>query len=815
MHKILFCLLFFAHTLLFSQVHINGVVKDAKSGKPIPFATIKTNNSSYALSSIEGKFVIHCTSNPSDLSLTIAHLKYHSKVVKVTSVDIEKIEITLEAKEEISDGAKIDITDNNAIRVIKETLVRKKKNNPQKALKGYSYKSYNKLKITADNQTLLKTPDTTNVDIEHLFNQTHSFLSEKISHHQFKKNIGEKETVLATRMTGFKEPIHTLLGIKIQSNSLYNEEYTIFNNTYIGPLSKNAQKNYYYKILDTIQTKNPAYVLWFQPKKSKNYANLEGVLFIDKETFAIQKAIIELKGELDVMAIHDFNHFPKENIWFPTHQEITIRQGSRRHKVSLFGGQISVGRLGNSSKDKSKDPNFLNSSTDLIDIELNSKQDIKRDQAFIQIDPKANNRDESYWKTYRTSAITQKDINSFPAVDSIVKAQNIGRRIDVIQNFNKGYYPIGFFNFDLTYPIKYNNYEGFRLGLGGVTNTKFSKRFRIEGYGVYGFNDAKYKYGLGGGVLLNKSRGSWLNVNYTDDIKEVGSFLYLTDRRVYSLFEPRLVNIDFYYKHKTWRTSLQHQIFPKLLSETQLSVSTINQTNSYRYLNNGNSFSEYKIAEATVALRWSPFSKFLKTPNQYKEIHEGYPKITAQYTQSIKGVYKSNFVYSKIGIKAEYAINRINQSKTSFLFEGDIASGDIPLSHLFHAYPNAPTREVILQRFSVAGRRTFETMYFGEFFSNKLATLQIKHRIKPVKITSWFAPELVFISRYAIGDINNQDKHQGVTFSSLRHGYQESGLELNKLFAGFGLSFAYRYGAYHLPKFDDNISFKFTFYLKL
>ncbi len=787
---------------------------DANSGQPIPFATVTTNSNTHALSSAEGKFTIQCTTSTL-ITLTLKHPKYQSKSIETSTKGVEKIEITLQPKEQITGTTKLDLIDTSAMRVINEVFRKKKQNNPQKALSGYNYTSYNKLKITADNQTQLRTPDTTNVDIEHLFNQTHSFLSEKISEHRFKKNVGEKENVLATRMTGFKEPIHTILGITIQSNSLYNEEYTIFDNTYIGPLAKNALKNYHYRIVDTVLKKRPAYVVLFQPRKSKNYANLEGVLYIDKESFAIQKAVIELKGELDVMAIHEFKYFTEEKIWFPTHQEITIRQGNRRHKVGLFGGQISVGRLGGSEKDDTIDINFLNSSTDLFDIELNKKQNIKQDQAFIQIDPKANIREESYWNKYRTSAITQKDINSFKAVDSIVKEQNIGRKIDVIQNFNKGYYPIGFFNFDLTYPIKYNNYEGFRLGLGGVTNTKLSKNFRLEGYLVYGFNDDKYKYGLGGGFLFNKNKGSWINVNYTDDIKEVGSFLYLTDRRVYSLFEPRLVNIDFYYKHRTWSTSIQHQIFPKLLSETQFSVSNIDQTNAYQYLNNGQSFSQYKTAEATIALRWSPFSKFLKTPNQFKEIHEGYPKITAQYTQGLKGIFKSNFTYSKIGIKAEYCINRINQSKTSLLFEGDLASGDIPLSHLYHAYPNAPTKDVILQRFSVAGRRTFETMYFGEFFSNKLATLQIKHRIKPVKITSWFTPEVVFISRYAIGDITNLENHQQVSFSSLKHGYQESGFELNKLFAGFGLSFAYRYGAYNLPKFEDNISFKFTFYLKL
>jgi hypothetical protein len=41
--------------------------------------------------------------------------------------------------------------------------------------------------------------------------------------------------------------------------------------------------------------------------------------------------------------------------------------------------------------------------------------------------------------------------------------------------------------------------------------------------------------------------------------------------------------------------------------------------------------------------------------------------------------------------------------------------------------------------------------------------------------------------------------------------YSESGFEINKLLFGFGLSFAYRYGGYHLPVWEDNFAFKFTF----
>lgn len=813
MQNKLFWLVLLMPMALLSQISIIGKVKDVDTNKPLPFATVTTGNNEYALTSSTGEFIVRCNALPTEI--TISYLGYHTKTLTISTKDIVKIEVTLSPQKEDLETVKLDIPGSIAANIIKEAIRRKDNNNPKKALKSFKYKSYNKFKITEDNQATFDNPDTTKVDIEHLFNDAHSFLSEKVSTHQFKQNRGEHEIVKATRMSGFEKPIYSVLGIKVQSNSLYEEDYTVFNNKYAGPLSNRAIKNYYYKVLDTIQGERPAFVILFQPRRARKIAGLEGILYLDMETLAIQKAIAELRGELNVMVKHDFNFFEEEKIWFPTHQEITIKPGIGKQKVSLFGGKITVGRLSNDQKSYTGNNDFLISKTDLFDIVLNTKEPLPLKLATIEIDPKATTRDESYWSSYRTTAITERDLRSFPVVDSIVQAQNIERRINIIQNFNAGYFPVSFFDFDLTYPIKFNNFEGFRIGIGGITNEKFSERFRLEGYLVYGFLDKTFKYGLGVGALLNKKTSSWLNLNYYDDLKEVGSFLYLTDRRVYSLFEPRLVNIDFYYKHRTWSTSLQHRISPKLLSETQISLSNIAQTGGYTYINDGNEFSSYKILESSAAIQWSPFSEFLRTPEGYKEIKDGYPKITAQYTQGFKGLLNSNFNYSKFGIKTEYIVNRLNLSKTSLLLEADISSGNIPLTHLFHAYPNAPTKETIFQRFSVAGRRSFETMFFSEFFSDRLATLQIAHQLRPFKITRKFKPELILISKYAIGDVSNRDNHQGVDFNSLEHVYQESGFELNKLFAGFGLSFAYRYGAYHLPNFADNLSFKFTFYLKL
>jgi hypothetical protein len=96
-----------------------------------------------------------------------------------------------------------------------------------------------------------------------------------------------------------------------------------------------------------------------------------------------------------------------------------------------------------------------------------------------------------------------------------------------------------------------------------------------------------------------------------------------------------------------------------------------------------------------------------------------------------------------------------------------------------------------------------------------LATLQVKHSLRRFHITNKFQPELVFLTKHAWGNLDRPEDHLGIDFKTLDNFYSESGLELNRIIFGFGLSVAYRYGFYHLPDFEDNISFKFTFNLKI
>ena len=384
------------------------------------------------------------------------------------------------------------------------------------------------------------------------------------------------------------------------------------------------------------------------------------------------------------------------------------------------------------------------------------------------------------------------------------------KKIEFARSLMNGYLPVGYFDFDLRYLLKFNQYEGLRTGMGGVTNKKFSEKYKIQGYTVYGFRDHRFKYNIGGGFRITEKTNTWLHLSYTDDLQETGSSKFLTDKRFFQFFEPRLLNIDLFHKHITKAITLEHRISDKLLTESQFSLSKIDPTYNYTFAVDDQLYNNYDLSLLKISTQWNPFNIFIED----KTI-AGYPQFTLQYTKSFNDVFKGDFGFSKLDLRTVYKLKHVNDSSTELVFSAGLASGKTPISHLYHVYPNNVNKETILQRFSIAGINSFETMYFNEFFSDRFAILQLKHKLKPFEISRRFKPELVLISRYAIGNMNNIDRHQGIVFNTLDKGYTESGFEINNLLFGFGLSFAYRYGTYHLPEFEDNFAFKFTFNVKI
>lgn len=824
----LFCLLTLFFTLTIqAQFQINGIVNDANN-KPLPFATISTSNQQHTITDVDGKFILDIA--PGVTTFSVSYIGFETTTVNLTS-NKKYYAVALFQKTDNLQEVVI-ANESPASIIIRKVIANKSKNNPQTKLKSFEYKTYNKLIVTASPDSIDGRIDTsavykdlkkkrTNIDssdykFKEIINKQHLFQTEKISQYQF-NNRKLKETILGTKMAGFKSPVYEIIAFNLQSISIYDSKYELLETKYESPISNSALKDYNYKILDTVAIKGRStYMIYFKKKKS---TGLEGVLYIDTESFAVAKAVMRIKGVLDISGIHEFEYVPEEKVWFQSNTTFKIVKGKNDEDIKILGGTIQFDadteEYNESRKKAASDFTYLLSASNNYDIHYNTNPDIKNPALYIEIKEDAHKKPEAFWNDNRTETLDLKGQKTYQLLDSISIKKRIEKRLGFGRKIINGYIPIGPVDLDLKKVISFNNYEGFRLGLGGITNDRFSKNFRLESYTAYGTKDGILKYSVGTGFLLDKNTNTWINGSFTDDVREIASTVFAVDKRVFKIYDPRPINISTFYEYISWKTNVQTKIIPKTEAVLELSRNYIEPKFDYLYYLNGRLYSNYVMTTAMLSIVWAPFSDFMQTPTGRNETDKRFPRFTLQYTQSLPDVLQNDFTFSKIDFKTEYEKKYLNGQKTTVLLQGGYALGDIPLTHLYNTAPNNLTKETLIQRVTFSGRNSFETMYFNEFFSSEYVMFQIKHGFERVKLFRKVRPSLVLVSRMAWGDMKNPEQHVGPIYKTLTQGYFESGIELNKIYKGFGLSGFYRYGPNQLLRLEDNIAVKISYVLDL
>ena len=827
----LFCLLTLFLTLtLQAQFQINGIVNDHKN-KPLPFATITTSDNNNTITDVDGKFIL--SSKTKTTSFAVSYIGFQTKIISVS--DNKKFYL-VSLKLKTDDLKEVIISNENpALAILRRVIANKNNNNPQKKLSSFEYKTYNKLIVTANPDSITGRIDSSasykdlkknriNVDssdykFKEIISKQHLFQTEKVSQYQFRdKKL--KETILGTKMAGFKQPVYEIIAFNLQSISIYDSKYELFETKYNNPVSNDAIKDYNYKLLDTVAIKGRnTYMIYFKNKEKRRASGLEGVLYIDQENFAIAKAVMRIKGVLDISGIHEFDYVPEQKIWFPANTSFKIVKGKNDDDIKILGGTIQFDGDAEDAfetrKKSASDFTYLLSESNNFDIHYNTTNPIKDPSLYIEILEDASKKTDSFWNKYRKDSLDLKSQKTYSLLDSISVKKRIESRLRFGRKIINGYVPLGPIDLDLKKLISYNNYEGFRLGLGGITNDAFSKNFRIEGYSAYGTKDGNFKYSLGSGVQIGKKTNTWLNASYTEDVREIASTFFAVDKRVFKIYDPRPINISTFYKYVSWKTSVQSKIIPKTEGIFELSRTYIEPKFDYLFNLDGKLYSSYIMTTAMVSIAWSPFSGFMQTPTGRTESEKRFPKFTFQYTQSLPNVLENDFSFAKIDFKTEYEKKYLNGQKTSLLLQGGYAMGDVPITHLYNTMPNNLNKETIIQRITFAGRNSFETMFFNEFFSSEYLFFQIKHGFNRVNILKKVRPSLVLVSRMAWGNMENPEQHVGPSYKTLNKGFFESGIELNKIYKGFGLGGFYRYGPNQLTKFQDNIAVKISYVLDL
>ncbi|NNE55837.1 MAG: hypothetical protein HKN32_07450, partial [Flavobacteriales bacterium] len=359
----------------------------------------------------------------------------------------------------------------------------------------------------------------------------HIMMMESVTEKKFKPPASSEEKILANRFSGFKNPQFALLASQLQSFSLYDELLTVGDADYLSPLCNGATRKYLFIIEDTVAVvPDTVFTISFRPRSGKNFDALKGTLFINTNGYAIQQVIAEPAAEdpnLNIK-IQQQCAFVDEKRWFP------VQLNSFLSLPMLDAEGLELVGIGK---------------TYLQKIELESE--LKRrdfDGVILKIDPLAGRQDSSLWEGARVDALSEKELKTYHVIDSLGEEMNFDRLARSAQILATGKIPFGKISADLDHLLRFNDYEGFRLGLGLETNERLIRWMSVGGYGAYGFKDKAWKYGGHITFDLFPYRQSALTFSASHDVIESGGISFnrtsSLDDQYYELFMNRMDTRD-------------------------------------------------------------------------------------------------------------------------------------------------------------------------------------------------------------------------------------------------------------------------------
>lgn len=791
---------------------LKGRIIDANTNQTLPFVGVLIKNTQIGvLTDIDGKFQIDVTSVP-NAELQITYLGYFSQTITVSTLkDLEKLTIKLKPQAFSLQEVSVHAKENPAHRIIKLATKNRPINNPEK-MHSFTYNSYTKFFVTADIKASIDSvaTDTSLSGIDKFFKDQHLFLVESITQREFLRPDKSHETVLASKVSGLKNSPFALLATQLQSFSFYDDFVTVLDEKYLNPISEGSTRKYFFLLEDTLYSgKDTVFVISFRPRKNKNFDGMKGVLYINTNTYAVQNVIAEPERKDNTISIkiQQKYEFIDNKQWFPV----------QLNTDWIWNNAVA------SNKDSTKKANLKSvSRTYIKDIVLNPE--LKRrifSEVEVEMDKHSDKQDEAFWNQYRTDTLNAKERKTYHTIDSIGKANNFEKKFKFLEAVVTNKLAIGFLDLNLDKILKFNNYEGTRLGLGLHTNQKVSKVFTIGGYAGYGFKDKAWKYGGDVSVFIWRKKELALNAFYQKDlIESAGASYFENTRSILSSEIYRDIYVSKFDHIEKYEASISFRAFKYLRANIFANHQQRNGQSLYKYTNSDGATvlrDTFNFNEIGVQLKYLYKEKFIQTMKNKLSLGSDYPVIYANITRGLNQTFfnqAGNFDYWKIDAKidAQKTFKSVGTLRIQAV-AGKII-GNLPYTMLYNMrgsnYPG----------FNISAINSFETMGLNEFVSDQYAALFLNHNIgRFLKPHKKFNPELELVHNMGIGSVSNPENIYNINIKSLDKGYFESGIRLLHIikinYTTLGVGAFYRYGAYQEAKALNNITVKLALSIKL
>ena len=700
--------------------------------------------------------------------------------------------------------------------ILDELLKRYKENSPQ-SLDAYSFKSYNKISVDFDKDSIAAYQDfiaIRKVFLQHIQNRNfirkknrikdslkqeslmnivksnQYFMWEKGVEYSFSKKYGEKISILDNKMSGFPSPIYEALELNISNL-----------NKIPLPVKAKSRAVYRYYFLDTIDIDNrKTYVLKFKTtkRKLKRDSRLDqGILYVDAENYALKK--MEGKSEKNNEEYTVCEWKIVRDKWFLDYEYLKIKVGSQNFAM----GAIKEGFKENKKEKMKKFGNYLYIQNKFFDFDTNKEQKTEDFHIYTMAVKKADGRVLS---KYRTDSLTEREKETYPNMGDFVKNYNIDRKVELSINLMRGNLRYKMIDLSLLKFLDFDKYQGVRLGAGIKLNEKFNETFSPDVYFGYGFKDHRWKYGLGLDMKLSQKRTSVFRIDFSDDVFPAGrvsSGLWDNPMKLKDIFVDQY-NVNFYRNQKLG-ISFLYDLSNGLSTKISVNHEKQNALFDYWYRDVDNNF---KNVATSISIRYAPNDKNLMTSGGKITYEKHAPYIFINYERGNK-IFNGDMNYDRWDVLAIHQF-KTKVGKTNVKVYGGLFLGSAPIwKHFEITGQTGGWNGNWMSKINKSSGLGFVTMPAGTFYADKFLGFQISHSLPFLFRTigkNYSYLELKYQS--VVGGFKNSTDHH-FDFQVPNHNYQEVGIIWNKFMGTkIGIGFFYRLGYYQMSAFKDNIGFQ-------
>jgi hypothetical protein len=732
-NKVKFLLLFLLFTAFsWGQTKVSGKIID-QNNQDVPFASVYFKNSTDGVIANEyGKFYLESTKTYD--VLIVSFVGYKTLEIPLTSKTNLDLKITLEDDNTLEEvkiyAGKTSKKNNPALDILRKIWERKRKNGLY-MFSQYEYDKYEKVEFdlnTIDSayqkKKLFKGMEFifAQVDTNRITGKTYLpiFINENIGQVYGDNTNGRKtEKTLGNKNSGFDTNQHIIEFVKdlYAEYNIYNNYIRLFDKDFVSPLSRTGINVYNYVLADsTFIDDKWCYNIVYYPRR-KGELTFKGDFWVNDSTFAIKKISMEASKDANINWVKEMY----------IEQEFDVLNDS----VFLLTKDHFMSDFALSKREKSKGVYGKRTS-----IYKHHKFDIEHPDEFYQknvnvYDEGIYKRDEDFWKSYRFESLSKDELGIYKMLDTLKTVPKFKFLFDLSSTIASNYYNVNKYNFDygpIFSTFGYNDIEGLRLRAGGRTYFGPNDKWRLEGYGAYGFKDNQFKYGISAKVLLHNNSRLILFGGNRRDIEQIGVSLTETNDVLgrsfasNSLFasgdNTKLTKINLS------TVGLEIEPVKNLKFSTSFNYRTLRAAsdlfNLDYYVDKENNIiaNETKQSEFNLTAEYTPKRKTIGYGVDRTDVDKKYLRMFLKYTQGFKGVIDSDFEYQKIQFYARKPLLLGGFGTLTPTFEVGKTFGEVPLGLLSVVPGNQSWFNI---------ENTFANLNYYEFVTDQYASLHLEH----------------------------------------------------------------------------------------